>query len=143
MSDAAIPKRGPGARKDRAEKIALFRYQLIREAADDAVTCRQRGPMVRALAGLEHPGPFGHPVRVSKDTIDRWIRAWRRDGFDGLKPKDRAQGPATPPQILALAASLKRDRPVRSVAPERDLGRRRPAWSPDRRPQNVSVRVRR
>ena len=28
------PQRGPLARKDRAEKIALFRYQLIRDAAD-------------------------------------------------------------------------------------------------------------
>lgn len=62
------------SRKDRAEKIALFRYQLIRDAADDSVTPRQRGPMVRALAG-EHPGPFGEPVHVSKDTLDRWIRA--------------------------------------------------------------------
>ena len=116
MSDAAMPKRGPGFRKDRAEKIALFRYQLIREAADESVTCRQRGPMVRALAALEHRGPFGEPVHVSKDTIDRWIRAWKRDGFDGLKPKDRAQGPATPPQILALAATLKREHPMRTAA---------------------------
>ena len=116
MSDAAIPQRGPGARKDRAEKIALFRYQLIREAADESVTCRQRGPMARALAVLEHRGPFGESVQVSKDTIDRWIRAWRRDGFDGLKPKDRAQGPVTPPQILALAATLKRERPARTAA---------------------------
>ena len=40
------------ARRDRMEKIALFRYQLIRAAADDAITTRQRGPMVRALAAL-------------------------------------------------------------------------------------------
>ena len=116
MSDGAVPKGGPGARKDRAERIALFRYQLIREAADDSVTCRQRGPMVKALAIIEHRGPYGEPVLVSKDTIDRWIRIWRRDGFDGLKPKDRAQGPVTPPQILALAATLKRERPARTAA---------------------------
>ena len=116
MSDGAVPKGGPGARKDRAERIALFRYQLIREAADDSVTCRQRGPMVRALAMAEHRGPYGEPVIVSKDTIDRWIRIWRRDGFDGLKPKDRAQGPVTPPQVLALAATLKRERPARTAA---------------------------
>ena len=43
------------ARKDRAEKIALFRYQLIREAADTSLTTRQRGPMVRALAAASTP----------------------------------------------------------------------------------------
>ncbi len=104
------------ARRERMEKTALFRYQLIREAADDGVTSRQRGPMVRALAAGEHPGPFGGTVRVSKDTIDRWIRLWRRGGFDALKPRGRTQGPVTPPQVLSLAATLKRERPARTAA---------------------------
>lgn len=99
----------------------MFRYQLIREAADAAVTTRQRGPMVRALAQITHPGPFGGTIRVSKDTIDRWIRLWRRDGFDGLKPKSRAQGAVTPVQILSLAATLKRERPARTAAQVRRI----------------------
>jgi putative transposase len=103
------------------EKIALFRYQLIREAADESVTSRQRGPMVRALAGREHPGPFGGTVVVAKDTIDRWIRLWRRGGFDALKPLGRTQGPVTPSQVLSLAATLKRERPARTAAQVRRI----------------------
>lgn len=114
------PPRALLARKDRAEKIALFRYQLIREAADDSVTPRQRGPMVRALAGA-HPGPFGQVVPVSKDTIDRWIRAWRRGGFDALKPAGRTQGPVTAPAVLALAATLKTENPARTAAQVRRI----------------------
>ena len=87
MSTPMSSSRDPLSRKSRAEKVALFRYQLIRDAADAEVTSRQRGPMVRALAG-EHHGPFGEVVHVSKDTIDRWIRLWRRGGFDALKPQD-------------------------------------------------------
>lgn len=117
---ATPPRRDALARKDRAEKIALFRYQLIREAADDAVTPRQRGPMVRALAG-EHPGPFGEPVHVAKDTLDRWIRAWRRGGFDALKPTGRTQGPATSPGVLSLAETLKRENPARTAAQVRRI----------------------
>lgn len=98
------------------EKIALFRYQLIREAADESITTRQRGPMVRALAAQTHPGPFGGTVVVAKDTIDRWIRLWRRGGFDALKPQGRTQAPVTAPQILSLAATLKRERPARTAA---------------------------
>ncbi|WP_434616378.1 helix-turn-helix domain containing protein [Arthrobacter sp. A5] len=109
------------ARKERAEKIALFRYQLIREAADDSVTTRQRGPMVKALAATVHPGPFGGTIQVSKDTIDRWIRAWRVGGFDGLKPKPRAQGMITPEQVLSLAAVLKREKPARTSAQVRRI----------------------
>ncbi len=114
MSDS--PPRGPLARKDRAEKTAMFRYHLIREAADPSISVRQRGLMVRALAAAEHPGPFGGTVRLSRETIDRWIRVWRRDGFDGLLPRGRAQGAATPVAILSLAATLKFERPNRTAA---------------------------
>lgn len=117
----APSSRDSSARRERTEKIALFRYQLIREAADEGVTCRQRGPMVRALARREHPGPFGGTVTVSKDTIDRWIRLWRRGGFDALKPRGRTQGPATPEAVLSLAATLKRERPARTAAQVRRI----------------------
>ena len=73
-------------RADRAQQVALFRYQLIREAADPALSTRQRGRLVRELAARAHPGPFGDPVSVSRATIDRWIRAWRSGGFDALVP---------------------------------------------------------
>ena len=80
----------PGA-DDRRERIALFRYALIREAADPALSSRQRGMLVRALAEQDHLGPDGERVRVSRNTLDRWIRSWRAGGFDA------AQGP---PQAL-------------------------------------------
>src|SRR5680860_1052030 len=111
-SDSAV-------RRDRTEKIALFRYQLIRAAADAAVTTRQRGPMVRDLAAIVHPGPFGGTVTVSKDTIDRWIRDWRRGGFDAMKPRGRAPGaaarfqrvePTTPPVPNPPVDGVFRDR---------------------------------
>ena len=68
-------------RAGRAEQVALFRYQLIREAADPALSTRQRGRLVRALAARAHPGPFGDPVSVSRGTIAScrcWRRRWRR-----------------------------------------------------------------
>ena len=40
-------------RAARAEQVALFRYQLIREAADPALTARQRGGLVRELAARD------------------------------------------------------------------------------------------
>ncbi|MGY4544534.1 putative transposase [Arthrobacter sp. UYNi723] len=115
------PQRGPAARRDRAEKTALFRYQLIREAADASLTSRQRGPLVRALAAAEHTGPSGRGVRYSRETLDRWIRAWQREGFDGLKPRERAAGPVTPVTVLSLAATLKLERPHRTAAQVRRI----------------------
>jgi hypothetical protein len=44
-------------------EIALFRYALVRQAADPALTGTERGRLVRDLAGRDHVGP---------DTADGW-----------------------------------------------------------------------
>jgi putative transposase len=56
-------------------EIALFRYGLIREAADTELTPTERGRLVRALAGKEHRGPHGRWKTVGRSTLDRWIVA--------------------------------------------------------------------
>src|SRR4051794_41789464 len=83
-------------RAERARAVALFRYQLIREPADPAHSTRQRGRMVRELAARTHLDPAGRPVRVSRETLDRWIRAWRRGGVHPPVPPPR-QTPRPPP----------------------------------------------
>jgi len=96
--------------------VALFRYSLIREAADRSLTTRQRGQLVRELAGLEHAGPDGQVVRASRGTIDRWIRDYRKGGFDALAPDPKKVTPVTEQRLLDLAESLKREVPRRTAA---------------------------
>jgi len=88
--------------QDRHRDVALFRYSLIREAADASLSKAERGALVRALARREHAGPGGERVQVSRNTVDRWIRAWRAGGFEALVPVDRATDPKTPAGLLAL-----------------------------------------
>lgn len=102
--------------RERAREVALFRYALIRAAADPGLTTRQRGALVRQLAAEEHTGPFGDRVRVSRVSLDRWIRTWRAGGFDALVPSGRRAAPRTPAQTLELAAALKREVPARTAA---------------------------
>lgn len=104
------------SRREKAEAIALWRYNLIRGPADESWTPKQRGVLVRALAGVSRPGPDGREVRVSRESLDRWIRAWRAGGFDALIPSPRQSSPRTPAEVLDLAASLKRERPQRTAA---------------------------
>ena len=61
------------ARLERARAIGLFRYMLIREAADPALSTRQRGKLVRTIAAREHTDPSGRPVRLTRWTLDRWV----------------------------------------------------------------------
>ena len=106
---------GRDERGDRAREVGLFRYALIREAADPALSTKQRGRLVRELAATEHTGPFGDRVRISRVTIDRWILSWRRGGFDALVPSARHGEPRTAAAVLELAAALKREVPARTA----------------------------
>jgi transposase len=120
-------------RAERARAIGLFRYSLVREAADRKLSTKHRGRLVRAMAEREHEGPFGLPVRVSRATIDRWIRDWRRGGFDALVPAPRRVQPRTPAGVLDLAVALKRETPARTAAQVAAILREHAGWAPDER----------
>ncbi len=120
-------------RLERARAIGLFRYMVIREAADPALTSRQRGAMVRVLAGREHADPSGRMVRLTRWTLDRWIRSWRQGGFDALVPAPRQSQPRTPPEVMALAAALKKENPARTAAQVQRILKAQSGWAPDER----------
>jgi putative transposase len=120
-------------RAERARAIGLFRYQLIREAADPAHSTKERGKMVRELASREHLDPFGRRVRISRQTIDRWIRDWRAGGFDALVPSARQCTARTPAEVLGLAVALRRENPERTAAAIARILRTQLGWAPDER----------
>jgi putative transposase len=120
-------------RAERAQAVGMFRYQLIREAADAALSCRQRGKMVRELASREHTDPFGQQARISRQTLDRWIRVWRTGGFDALVPNPRQCTPRTDPEVLEMAVALRRENSERTAATIQRILRKQLGWSPDER----------
>jgi len=78
---------------DWREREALFRYGLIREASDPALSPGERGALVRALAARLHEQPSGGLRAVGRSTADRWVRCYRAGGFEALKPRRREVGP--------------------------------------------------
>ena len=117
-------------RAERARRVGLFRYELIQEVIDPALSTRARGRLVRALAEREHTGPFGAPVRVSRHTIDRWARDWRSGGFEALVPRPARVTPRTPAEVLELATALKRENPARTAAQVARILRAQSGWAP-------------
>jgi len=89
---------------------------VISEATDFSLSARERGALVRALAAREHLGPDGRWVRVSRNTVDRWIRAYREGGFEALVPAPRRVANQTPERLLELAVALRREQPARTAA---------------------------
>jgi transposase len=89
--------------------------------------------LVRAIAAPEHTDPFGRRVRVSRQTVDRWIRDWRAGGFDALVPHPRQSSARTPAEVMELAVGLRRENPDRTAAGIRRILRAQLGWSPDER----------
>jgi putative transposase len=122
------------ARRARAREVGLFRYGLIQDALDPALSTKQRGRLVREVAAKIHPGPFGpEPVRVSRASLDRWIRAYRVGGFAALVPAPRRLAAQTPPEVLELAVGLKRETPGRTAAQVAVVLAAHAGWAPSPR----------
>ncbi len=119
--------------QDRHRDVALFRYSLIREAADPALTTAERGQLVRYLAARDHVGPHLERVRVGRSTLDRWIRAWRTGGFDALVPEARTAEAKTPARVLELAVALKLEHPGRTATQVCRIIAADQGWAPSAR----------
>jgi putative transposase len=101
-----------------ADAIALFRYRVIAEAIAPRLSPAERGSIARALALQVHEHPDGSERRYSRGTLDRWLRAYREQGLDGLKPDPRADLGAVRrhPELLDEACALRVELPTRSAA---------------------------
>ena len=112
----STPEQDDLRRRERAQQVALFRYQLICPALDPGLSTKARGRIVRAIAARSHAGPFGGQHSYSRDSLDRWIRRYRAGGFDALTPSIRQPGSRIEGGVLELAVALKRENPARTAA---------------------------
>jgi len=103
---------------DMAGQIALHRWAVIAEATSDRLSSAERGVLVRGMAGRTHTHPDGSSRRYSRPTIDRWIRAWRAGGLEGLRPSQRSDAGTVRahPELAEEAVALRLELPSRSAA---------------------------
>lgn len=73
--------------KDR-EAIALFRYGLIAPVLNGQVSSQKE--YLEEVAGKKHQVPYYGTREFTPKTLSCWILAYRREGFEGLKPKRRS-----------------------------------------------------
>jgi len=102
---------------DPAEAVALFRYRVIAEATSPRLGPTERGQVVRELARQAHEHPDGSSRQYTRGTLDRWVRAYREQGLDGLKPQPRADLGVVRrhPELLEEACHLRAELPARSA----------------------------
>ncbi len=70
------------------EQIALIRYKLISPVL--AEPGRVQNEYFRIQAAKRHEFPRYGSRQVKLSTLKSWLKAYRKFGFDGLKPKIRS-----------------------------------------------------
>lgn len=128
MADEQVPS-------DHGERVALFRFKVISEAVNERLSASERGFIVRRLAAQVHVDDRGER-RISRNTIDRWIRAYRTGGLDALRPRPRTDSGRSRDvheRWMSEAARLRREVPGRSAAQIVDIiGRAHQVWLSER-----------
>ena len=102
----------------RTEEVALFRYGVIADLVH--LQPGDKGLYRRLLKKAE--GDYRIPgtlrCRVAAETLRDWLKAYRKTGFDGLKPRPRSdvgQSRALPQEVSDLLVSIKDSNPEFSV----------------------------
>lgn len=118
------------AARRKAQQVALFRYQVICPALDPSLSKAERGKVVRQVAAGVHEHPISGVVSYSRESVDRWIRAYRAGGFDALVPAVSQPTLRTEPEVLDMAVGLKRENPGRTAAQVARILVASTGWSP-------------
>ena len=69
------------------EQVALFRYGLIAPLFNGQVNQKE---YLNELEGKVHSIPYYGERKIAAKTIQEWLLHYRRNGFEALKPKKRA-----------------------------------------------------
>ena len=101
------------------EAVALFRYGLIADLLHLPPGHRRLQAQLREKADREYEIPGSSRRRVAAETLRDWLYAYRRGGFDALKPRprrDTGHVRALPQAVADQLCALKEAHPAFSVA---------------------------
>lgn len=102
----------------RRQEIALFRLAVLGDLIHSQL---RRGAQRRALQRKSEESwrcPDGQFRRIAAKTIQSWLYAYRKGGFDALIPqerKDKGTSKAIPEELQVLILDMKREDPGRSI----------------------------
>jgi putative transposase len=101
------------------EEIALFRYSLIADCLHRQAGDRGLYALLQEKAAKTYDIPGSRRTRVAAETLRDWLGAYRRGGFEALRPqprRDRGRARAIPQGVADLLCSVKEENPELSVA---------------------------
>ena len=105
-------------------EIANFRYRLIAPIVSRVdLPPGQIQALIGEAARKSYQIPYSNRTTVSVRSIERYLQAYREEGFAGLKPKVReGRQRRIPEEYLKLAALMKKENPAGPASRSSDLG---------------------
>lgn len=105
-------------KRKRVEEVALFRYGVIADLVQLEPGAKGLYRKLEEKAAKDYSIPGSARTRVAEETVRDWLKAYRKGGFDALKPKprcDAGESRALPQHVKDLLVSIKDDNPELSV----------------------------
>lgn len=103
---------------DPASEIALFRYGLIAPLIHEPTVCGRLEASLRQMAGKRYEIPHSKRTQVSITSVRRYLQAFKRGGFEALKPQSRSDAGvprAFSQETLDQATALREAQPDRTT----------------------------
>ncbi|TDX34561.1 homeodomain-containing protein [Halanaerobium congolense] len=99
------------------EQIALFRFSLISPILNGQV--EKQSEYLAEVAAKKHNVPYYGVREYSPKTIAMWVRDYRKNGFNGLKPKtrnDKGKSRVLTAELKEIILEAREKHPDRSVS---------------------------
>ena len=104
--------------EERNTQIALFRYGLIAHLLFDPLAAGQLEGALRAIAAKTYAIPYSTRTRVGIATLRRYLKLYQEQGFEALRPQERADKRMPrvfPPEVVERAIALREEQPARTT----------------------------
>ena len=103
---------------DRGLLVAAFRWEIIAPLVTAGTTPEDKRQYRREVLKREHFDPVRGRRRVGTGCLKRWVKAYLKDGLDGLCPEHaatKASWRLSTAEVLDRAVGLRRESPRRTV----------------------------
>lgn len=104
--------------KKKSDEVALFRFGVIGDLVHLPPGSKGLTARLREKAEIDYRIPASPRSRVAAETIRDWLKAYRKSGLDGLRPRvrgDHGQSRALPREVSDLLLAIKDDNAELSV----------------------------
>jgi len=103
---------------DLSEQIGLFRYGVIADFVHLPPGTKGLYSLIKKKAERKYLIPGSRRTRVAEETIRSWLTSYRKDGFDGLLPKiraDKGKARKLPVEVADVLLTVKEEEPDLTV----------------------------